>query len=374
MSKSGSRTSYSPTPLERQHVDITIRELSRKLSNPSTIDEGDIFVSYLLAVWYGDGDSAAIEVHVRGLLALMRHLSQNPAFFMSPMAPFWALIRDEMLWLTRKSADCSWIYQDFRDILGQKTILQRQKYEEELRAVGPFNFPTEKVFHGRSMYTSVHTVIESAKIITRQISGPDPLIESVLVELQVESNLVEQRHHEDFLDMELLPIQRGEYVKDWKDELTIVERMHDVILLYVCRTATIALKASSIQEGLCTQEGIAAMTSLISVLRKAGAFLRAGIQDGRVFGTGDFIWFASNRAYESSRKHPNWPCKCLIEALLKNAQEDPRIAEAVQIMQVVAKDFRIFQEIYLRQYDLGKKADCRREIDGLTMKDDSFSF
>ena len=193
MSKSGSRTSYSPSPLEQQHVDITLRELSQKLSNPSTIDEGDIFVSYLLAVWYGEVDSAAIKVHVQGLFAIMRHLSQNPEFFNSPMAPFWALLRDEILWLTRKSADFSRICQDFRDILGPKTIQQRQKYEQELRAAGPFNSPAEKVFRGRSMYTSVHTMVESAKIVRQcQISVHDPLVESVLVELQVESSLVEQ--------------------------------------------------------------------------------------------------------------------------------------------------------------------------------------
>jgi hypothetical protein len=362
ISKSGTRTSHSPTPLEQQHVDITFRELSQKLSNPSTIDEGDIFVSYLLAVWYRDVDSAAINVHVQGLFAIIRHLSQNPAFFTSPMAPFWALLRDEVLWLTRKSPDFFQVCQDFRDILGPKTIQQRQKYEQELRATGPFNYPAEKVFHGRNMYTSLHTMMESAKIVSQcQNSAHDPLIESVLVELQVECSLVEQMHHEDFLDTELLPIQSGEYVKDWKEEFVIIERFHDLILLYICRTAIIALKAPSIQQGLCSQEGISATISLISLLRKADAFLLAGIQDGRVFGTGDPIWLGSNRSYESSRKHPHWPCKFLLDSLLRHAPGDPRVAEAVQIMHVLAKDFAIFQEIYLRQYNPAKKANFRRE-------------
>ena len=274
MSKSGSRTSKYPTMSEQRHVDITFRELTKKLSNPSEIDEGDIFVSYLLAVWNGDIDSAAIEVHVQGLFAIMRHLSQNITFSSSPLAPFWALLRDEILWLTRKSANCSKMCQDFRDILGPKTIQQRQRYENELRAAADFRRSGAKVFYGRSMYTSVHTMMESARIINQcQSSVHDPLIESVLVELQVEYRLVEQKHHEHFLDLELSPLQRGEYVKSWKEELTIIGRLHDLIVLNVCRLAAISLEAVSIQQGLRSPRGIEASTSLdLNITKDQGFF------------------------------------------------------------------------------------------------------
>ena len=208
------------------------------------------------------------------------------------MAPFWALLRDEIIWLIRKSVNCSRICQDFREILGPKTIQQRQRYENELRATMrpeylPFN---AKVFFGRSMHTSVHTMLESARIINQrypiQILSQDSLIESVLVELHVEQSLLEQRGHEELLELELAPLQKGEYVENWRVELTIVERIHDLILLNVCRLVATALEAPSIQQGLSSSKGITASASLISILRRSMAFFQSGIQDERVFGTG----------------------------------------------------------------------------------------
>jgi hypothetical protein len=136
----------------------------------------------------------------------------------------------------------------------------------------------------------VHTMIESARIIDQlhefQVDQPNPLIESIVVELHVEQLVIEKKGHQILLDLELMPIEKGEYVKDWRLELAIIERIHDLVVLYLCRLATIALEASSIEHGLCSLEGVAASTSLISVLRKGRAFFLAGIEGGRVFGTG----------------------------------------------------------------------------------------
>ena len=52
ISKSGARTiSTYPTEIEQQHVNIVIAGLAKKLSDPTNIDEGDIFVAYMLAMW-----------------------------------------------------------------------------------------------------------------------------------------------------------------------------------------------------------------------------------------------------------------------------------------------------------------------------------
>jgi hypothetical protein len=296
ISKSGFRTAPTcPTQLERQHVDIVIGELLRKLSNPTEIDESDIFVAYMLAMWSSQTNSAsATEVHVEGVLAIMRHLSQKPenSFYASPMTPFWALLRDEIIWLTRKFSCCHRMCQDFRDILGPKTIQQRLRYENELRAAmtPESRLCDTKVFFGRSMHTSVHTPVELARIINQryplQDSSQDPLLESALIELQVEQALLEQRGDEQHFELELAPLQKGEYVKDWKVELSVVERIHNLIILNLCRLATIALEAPSIQQGLSSSRGIAASTSLISILRRSRAFIQSGIRNERVFGTG----------------------------------------------------------------------------------------
>jgi hypothetical protein len=297
MAKSRLRTtSTCPTDSEQQHVDIAFAELKQKLSYPDEVNECNVFIAYMLAMWSRNIDAKAVEAHIEGVVAIMGHLSKKlgNTFSTSPMAPFWALLRDESLWLTRKSENCHRLCQKFRDILGPKTILQRQRYENELRSamVPDLRIPNAKVFFGRAMYTSVHTMIESAKIINQrhslQSSAQDPLIESIVVELRVEQRLVEKKNHEPPLESELRPLETGGYVKDWHVELTVIERIHDLMVLNVCRLATIALEAVSIQQGFRSPEGIAASTSLISVLRRARQFFMAGIKDGRAFGTGTY--------------------------------------------------------------------------------------
>ena len=297
VSKSGLRTTEKcPTLSEQRYVTITVRELAQKVSHSTEvnrINESDIFVAYMLAMWFGNINSTTTEAHVRGVIAFMRHLSTKMGhlFTSSPMAPLWALLRDEILWLIRKSNNCHRICQNFRDILGPKTIQQRQRYESELQGatIKQMKYPKIKVFFGRFMHTSVHTLIESAKIIDQchplQLNS-DPLIESVFVELYIQQHLVEEKRHEPHLSLELNPLEKGDYVDNYRVERTVIDRMHDLLIFHVCRVATIALKAPSIQQGLRSSEGISAIESLTSHICRSNAFLLSGIQDGRVFGTG----------------------------------------------------------------------------------------
>jgi len=303
MSKSGIRTRPNhPTIEEQNHVGIALHELSIKLSsNRDDIDESDILISYLLAIWSGEINSSAAEVHIKGVLQIMRHVSRKLGgnISASPMAPLWGLLRDEILWLTRKSAKSSQLYSELHAILGPKTILQRQQYEAALRGamIPPQGTNTStavpdkhiKVLFGRSMHTSIHTLVEVARILDRRRANPtsqDPLVESVLVELQMEQASLAEKNHEPLLARELEPLKRGMYVRDWQDEANVLMRCHDLIVLYACRMTILALRAQSIREGLEGTEGRATCKSLISVLRRAREFVIAGIQGGRVFGTG----------------------------------------------------------------------------------------
>jgi hypothetical protein len=146
-----------------------------------------------------------------------------------------------------------------------------------------------KVLFGRSMHTSIHTLVEVARILDRRRANPtsqDPLVESVLVELQMEQASLAEKNHEPLLARELEPLKRGMYVRDWQDEANVLMRCHDLIVLYACRLTILALRATSIREGLETVEGKGTCKALISVLRRARDFVIAGIQGGRVFGTG----------------------------------------------------------------------------------------
>jgi len=339
-----------PSETEQRHVDIVLGELMQKLSNPADVEESDILVAYLLAVWSEDVDSSATDVHIEGVIAIMRHLQRKmgDSFSTSPMAPFWALLRDEILWRKRKSPSFYRLCQEFREILGPKTVQQRQRYERELRAtmMVDIKHPNPKIFFGRTMYSSIHTLMESAKIINERFHLPnsvqDPLIESVLVELHVEQVLLEQRGHESLLELELKPLQRGEYVEDWKVELTIIERLHDLIAIYVCRLATIGLEAPTVRDGLESTEGQAAASMLKSVIKRARAFLHAGIKDARVYGTG------LGNSYELYRKHRKWPCVHLVESILNNAPSLVDLRQTVANMELLAHEFADFQDVFLR--------------------------
>jgi len=301
MSKSGIRTRPNhPTEEEGNHVGIALHELSVKLSsNRPDIDESDILISYLLAIWSGEINSSAAEVHIKGVLQIMRHVARKFGgnISSSPMAPLWGLLRDEILWLTRKSSRSSQLYNELHSILGPKTIQQRQRYEAELR--GAMLTPCDKhvkVLFGRSMHTSIHTLVEVARCLDRRRANPsvhDPLVDSVLVELHVEQLSLSEKGHEPLLARELEPLDRGEYVKDWRDEANVLMRCHDLIVLYSCRLTILALRAGTIKEGLESREGKETCRTLIAVLKRAKEFVIAGIKGGRVFGTGILISWRS---------------------------------------------------------------------------------
>jgi hypothetical protein len=144
---------------------------------------------------------------------------------------------------------------------------------------------------GRSMHTSVHSMVELASIVDQKSQSPnnahwDPIIESVLVELRVEQYLCERKNHESWLERELKPLDFGDYVKDWRVEAEVVRRFYDLVILHVCRLAIIVLESSSIQAGLQLSDALVASTSFISILKSAQRFMLAGIKGGRAIGTG----------------------------------------------------------------------------------------
>jgi hypothetical protein len=349
-------TEPRPTQSERQHVDIAIRELSQKLSNPAEINESDVFVAYTLAIWSRNIDNAATEIHINGVIALMRHVCERNSS--STMKPFWPLVRDDILWLTRKSHDSHRLCEDFRGILGPKTIQQRRTYEGELCSMAQSRLPDTKVLFGRSMHTSVHSMVELAGIVDQRSLSPndrelDPIIESVLVELRVEQDIGEQKEHECWLERELTPLKSGGYVEDWRVEAEVIRRYYDLVILHVCRLAIIALESSSIQEGLHSSDALVAYNSFILILKDARRFMLAGIKDNRAIGTGisdqDALTLGIGNSYESYRIHKtNWPCKQFLTALLRADSRNPYLMEIIECVQGLAYDFDRFQEVFLK--------------------------
>ena len=53
-------------------------------------------------------------------------------------------------------------------------------------------------------------------------------------------------------------------------------------------------------------------------------------------------------SYESFRFHTKWPCRYLLEAMLRHAPEDPRVNEVVVRMEELAYIFVRFQEVFIK--------------------------
>ena len=119
-----------------QHAERACGKLGRRLADPASIDEGDLFVACLLAI--GCARTCRQEefvLHMKGFIAILAHLSgrQSHTFFM-----FWPLARDEML---LEAYEYFSFCDDVVGLLSEATIRflgpnifqQRQKYENELR-------------------------------------------------------------------------------------------------------------------------------------------------------------------------------------------------------------------------------------------------
>jgi hypothetical protein len=72
-------------------------ELQRKLARPQSLDEGDLFASFILAMCHwSNWDNGAGRTHVKGFLAIMEVLSERVAgeINLYGLSCFWSLARD----------------------------------------------------------------------------------------------------------------------------------------------------------------------------------------------------------------------------------------------------------------------------------------
>ena len=146
-----------PTENELELSGKVLELLRLKLQDPSNIDSGDLFAAGLLALWSLKArQREAFPAHANGVISIMRHLSaQTQRDPWSGLSVFWPLVRDQITTvaefiasissLTTCAADegearvyssilteTAPLHQSFRQILGAKTAVQRQRFEIEL--------------------------------------------------------------------------------------------------------------------------------------------------------------------------------------------------------------------------------------------------
>lgn len=247
--------------------------LHRKLSNE--VDESDLLVTYLLAAWsVSIDDMEGVEVHANGMLAIMRRLleEQSCLFSTSGLSPLWSLARDGILWGAGWSSDKSFVKRlahDFLVLLGPKTIQQRQRYEEEFKAV-----------HGDGMWAMLGTELYLLNICLGVInqrflegtSKQDAYMESILVEAKAFLSSLDQKRRDARIESALESRNTGEQWQIGVDKLSFFAMFYELIHLLLSRLVVAALEGPSIREGLCSMEGLAASASLVSAFRQGKDF------------------------------------------------------------------------------------------------------
>ena len=80
-----------------RHANFACSALRRKLNDPTTLDEGDLFVSFILAQWgAANEDSVVLRSNMLGFTLIMKQLSDRAGGNISSyqLAVFWPLARD----------------------------------------------------------------------------------------------------------------------------------------------------------------------------------------------------------------------------------------------------------------------------------------
>ena len=83
-----------------QYYGRALKALKRKLSDPASVDEGDLFAIALLAMWSGNMCmDDEFQWHTRGFIAMMDHLTHKASTDTSSnrLSIFWPMARDELI-------------------------------------------------------------------------------------------------------------------------------------------------------------------------------------------------------------------------------------------------------------------------------------
>jgi len=117
-----------------EYINCAFRELRHKLTDPKTLDEGDLFTSCLIAI-AGESDLESRVINVRGFTAILQHLLQEARGAISSyqLAIFWPLARDlleEMAATTGMDMD---EVEPIRLMLGPKTFKSYHAYIDTLQ-------------------------------------------------------------------------------------------------------------------------------------------------------------------------------------------------------------------------------------------------
>ena len=290
------------------------QSLQRKLNDPPSIEEGDLFAVSLLAMWAScHRMNDRFTAHTRGFTALMNHLRQNTPPMLSTLSVFWPMARDEIilhaydLELDSEGGIANDLCSNA--FTGDEAFQERQEYQHalgrdtlcEVSVDGLFSAAWQQLFVLRACSNKV-------------IQGERKDIVSVIATLAgVRASLYPYDHEQlvtTFLT-ELTEFDKRNTTNRWP----FLDKAAGIVCLLLCKLLLIVLEAPSVSYGIYSKEGIDAANMFVIFINRAeyGLFGRgdSAISGNAVVTTDDTITMFDARLLSGNTPHfvtltPGW--------------------------------------------------------------------
>jgi hypothetical protein len=256
-----------------EHIILATQALGRKLANPSTLDEGDLFLSCLITLGTVE---PANETNSSGFIAVIRHLNDRVGGALEKYhyTLFWSLARD-----TLGSSLEQWFGQamDFwwasGRLLGPPNLETVLSYQSVFHEAGDFS---ADFFHIQTVILQSFEFRELVRFITRQSpnsrysSSSNSFVGSVCDDRLFTEH---QRRILDAVERELslhleIAVSESKASGDLSSNLRIsLVWSCSILWVRVNRLLRVVLQAPSIIEGLISQEGLETGASVVEWLR-----------------------------------------------------------------------------------------------------------
>lgn len=278
-----------------EHANLAIQALCRTLSKPNTLDEGDLFVSFLLTLccWsLTENAEMMVSANLKGFLSIMHRLRKKVrgAIKSYQLAVFWPLARDLLSLINEHAYGRNLVREFLYDscqVLGWTNVGQTISYLEALRSENLEDDMMDEIFISPLIHSPTSQCLEMKELLYHKMARYNdqtphddpslrgPLSPSLLEDLHLGTNdeeavydliakhaaetlmLVENSSNEE-RDETL--VESGEIV--WSCRFAFSLRYHRVL--------RILLQAPTVLEGLTSQEGIDACLRFASTLRDMG--------------------------------------------------------------------------------------------------------
>ena len=256
-----------------EHIILATQALGRKLANPSTLDEGDLFLSCLIALGTVE---PANETNSSGFIVVMRHLNDRVGGALEKYhyTLFWSLARD-----TLGSSLEQWFVQAMDFWWASGRLLGPPNLETVLSYQSPFHedfqFPAN-CFHIQTVLLQSFEFRELVRFITRQSpnsrysSSSNSFVGSICDDRLFTEH---QRRILDALERELsFPLEIAVSESKASGDLSTTLLINfcwscSILWVRVNRLLSVVLQAPSIIEGLISQEGLETGASVVEWLR-----------------------------------------------------------------------------------------------------------